>query len=545
MYPSQTSMIPVQIALVRFLEQGGSIFSHYPYWYLGTTPFRYLTGPILPGLLALLHKVLPQFSLFEIMFGVIGVFWVIGGIGVYKLVVLLANFRENPVCLSSRKNAGLQTAGKPGFLAAFFYLLGPIVPFLFSFSDGLHLVAFSCLPWILWSYSLYLRNIHRPKSSARQPTCAGRPPNLRGWLCQPRRFFLGSLLCLLMAFVILLDTSIIPSMILGMISVLLAVSGWKKIEEKIKSSLLIILCSLFFATIWYSPKYWWQILLAPSFAGKPLISVVGQLGQLLPLALAIVLAIVTSKKIKLSVTSCQLPVAKFSFYYLFIFAFLTLMRFISDPDFWLDWSAYGLEIQMGLGILGAFVIARSPAECGRTKQSKAYMRLLRFARNDRNCDARKVFSFNILLFTLYSLLFTLIFKKHVLDTLQNDITRSVEYKIGQKLSGLVKPGEEVILSGSPVFWLNAFFDISQIRGGIDRVSVNQDWRKAVWEIREGKDPEKSIKWLKDLDISWLVVHTEDSKEFYHDFKYPEKFEEVEELEKVYDKSGDRIYKINF
>ena len=49
-YPAQTSMIPAQIALVRFLEATGwqSANRNYPYWYLGTTPFRYLTGPILP-----------------------------------------------------------------------------------------------------------------------------------------------------------------------------------------------------------------------------------------------------------------------------------------------------------------------------------------------------------------------------------------------------------------------------------------------------------------------------------------------------------------
>ena len=68
MYPAQTSFIPVSIALSRFLEQGNNIFSHYPYWYLGTTPYRYLTGPIIPVILVALHRVLPQLNLFEIFF---------------------------------------------------------------------------------------------------------------------------------------------------------------------------------------------------------------------------------------------------------------------------------------------------------------------------------------------------------------------------------------------------------------------------------------------------------------------------------------------
>ena len=88
MYPAQTSFIPVQIALARFLEDQGwrAIFSHYPYWYLGTTPFRYLTGPILPSLLVTSKRFFSNLDFFEIFWGWLGLFWVIGGAGVYFLI---------------------------------------------------------------------------------------------------------------------------------------------------------------------------------------------------------------------------------------------------------------------------------------------------------------------------------------------------------------------------------------------------------------------------------------------------------------------------
>lgn len=142
--------------------------------------------------------------------------------------------------------------------------------------------------------------------------------------------------------------------------------------------------------------------------------------------------------------------------------------------------------------------------------------------------------------------FDFILKKHVLGTLQKDITRSVEYKIGSQLEKIVKPGEKVFLSGSSTFWLNSLdfcLNVSQVRGGNDRASVYPRWRELAWIIRESEKQEEVLKAIKDLGITYLVVHGQESQEFYHDFKYPDKFEEIEELEKVYDKDGDRIYRI--
>ncbi|MCL5095293.1 MAG: hypothetical protein M1575_00975, partial [Patescibacteria group bacterium] len=169
-FPAQTSLIPVQIALTRFLETNGlgAVFTNYPFWYLGTIPFRFLTGPVLPLLLLTLHRFLPNFSLFELMFFVMGFAWLFGSIGFYKFI----------------KALGLES--KTAFLAAIFFFFGPFVPFLFRFSDGLYFFAFAFLPWI---FLLYLKFLQRETKRIRV------------------------FLIILISFVLLIDTLILPSLI--------------------------------------------------------------------------------------------------------------------------------------------------------------------------------------------------------------------------------------------------------------------------------------------------------------------------------------------
>lgn len=469
-FPAQTSLIPAVVALTRFLEEQGfsAIFGHYPYWYLGTTPFRYLSGPILPSVLVFLHRLLPNFSLFEIMLGLIGVVWVTGGIGLYFLIRSLTNS---------------STRGVP-CLAAVFYLLGPVVPFLFPFSDGVYLLAFSFLPFILL---FYLKFLKRPS---------------------PR---IGAILVVLVTLAFLIDTLIIPSLLLGMVSLILA-TGWGRVEVKIKRTVLVLAAGFLVATLWYTPGYWLTLLGSPSFGGKGLAWVIVWLGKMLPLVLAMTLAFFSVKFFKKRELWRD-----FTLFWLFIFGFLTILRFLSDPDFWQDWTGYGLELQMGVA-MGLGLVVKS-------------LKL-------------KVFSLGIFLGGLvYLLFFSFLFNKYVWGALQRDLTGTVEYRIGEWLVQNIRPGEKVFLSGTTAFWLNAFWRIPQVRGGRDQASRDQRWRQATWEIREGTDPEESLKWLKELDVRYLVVHTQDSEEFYHDFVSPEKFETAKGLRRVFSEKGDHIYQV--
>src|SRR4030042_596075 len=120
MFPAQTSLIPVQIALIRFLEAHGwqAIFANFPYWYLDSTPFRYLSGPILPIITISLHRVLPNLSLFTIFFGIIGIAFILGALGVYLLLL-----KELPVVFYDIP-----------LLFPLFFLVWPL--FLFPRQDG-------------------------------------------------------------------------------------------------------------------------------------------------------------------------------------------------------------------------------------------------------------------------------------------------------------------------------------------------------------------------------------------------------------------------
>ncbi|OGV89788.1 hypothetical protein A2Z41_03330 [Microgenomates group bacterium RBG_19FT_COMBO_39_10] len=471
MFPAQTSLIPVQIALIRFLEAHGwqAIFANFPYWYLDSTPFRYLSGPILPIITISLHRVLPNLSLFTIFFGIIGIAFILGALGVYLLLL-----KE------------LKVGRLGAVLAAVFYFLGPMVPFLFRFADGLYLITFSFLPFVLIFYFRLIKQFQKKTAIFLILTITG---------------------------LILLDTAIIPTLLFSMAIVFVSQTRWKRVEEKIKQTLIVLITALLIATLWYTPGYWLTLLTAPSLAGKSLFSVAISLPRLLSVFLALFFAFFSARFFKKKDLFRD-----FCLFWLLIFSFLTLSRFIADPDFWLDWISYGTELQMGIAIFLSYLIIRVE-----NKNRKTYM-----------------ISFLTILF-LITWLF--LFKQETLNNLQGDIEKSVEYRIGKELSEIIKPNEKVFLSGTTVFWLNAFFDIHQIRGGVDQVAAHPTWDSAVWEIREGTNVELSEKWFKELGISYLVVHEQSSEEFYHDFGHPEKFKQGD-FEKVYQEDGDIIYKFN-
>lgn len=81
-----------------------------------------------------------------------------------------------------------------------------------------------------------------------------------------------------------------------------------------------------------------------------------------------------------------------------------------------------------------------------------------------------------------------------------------------------------------------------MRGGVDQASVDKRWREAAWEIREGATIEGTEKVAGELGIDYIVVHKDQSDEFYHDFKNVEKFKDIA-WELIYEENGDLIYKV--
>ena len=115
---------------------------------------------------------------------------------------------------------------------------------------------------------------------------------------------------------------------------------------------------------------------------------------------------------------------------------------------------------------------------------------------------------------------------------------SVIIKNLEKLSQITQK-KRVFLSGSTVFWANAFYDIYQIRGGRDEVSKDLVWREAAYTFREGKNLNMIKKYLKELNIAYVLVHTITSSEYYKDFKNVNIWKSIGE--KVFESSGDILY----
>lgn len=121
-----------------------------------------------------------------------------------------------------------------------------------------------------------------------------------------------------------------------------------------------------------------------------------------------------------------------------------------------------------------------------------------------------------------------------------DIKKTAEYEIAKWLES--KAGEErVYLTGNYAFWLNVFTNVPQLRGGSDQGATNPWWNHVTYQINTGEDPEIAVAWLKAMNLSYIVVNSGNSPNYYKDYKFPRKFEGV--LEKVYQDHGDAIYKV--
>lgn len=437
---SQTSFIPVTAALTRYLyENGISAFtSNYPYWYNGTTPFKFLIGPIVPMIEVFIKYLWKDVSFINITICLIVFSFFLSALGWYNLIISL--------------KPDIKKITKIIFL-----LLLVLLPwrmfYAFTYGEATLVIARNLIPFIFWVF--YLK----------------------------KKYLSIALLSLLL----LINTSVLPFILIG----LLAVSATEKFKY-LKSYLSLVLYSLTFVTIWYTPGYWTAILTNPSVGGasglKAILRLLSYLREGLPVALAIVAVLWQKKDFS--------KLEKFTYTWVFSFLFLTLFRFIGDIDYFLDWSIYFYELEIGLVLL--FLI------------NKKYVFLF-------------LFSF----YTVYRLIFLY----------------SKDYDFKQSLSEVYKVvgDSKIFLSGSTVFWVNQYFDITQLRGGRDQVALDPYWDKAAYELREGSGIVESKDWLEKMGIEYVLVHTNRSLEYYHDFRNTSKWGRLGD--KVWEKNGDILYRI--
>ena len=121
-----------------------------------------------------------------------------------------------------------------------------------------------------------------------------------------------------------------------------------------------------------------------------------------------------------------------------------------------------------------------------------------------------------------------------------DVSQTSEYQVARWLEENGE-GARVYVTGTHAFWLNAFSDVPQVRGGHDGGAVNQWWDHVVYQINNGEDGELAVMWAKALNVRYMVVNFPDSKVYYKDFVYPDKFNGL--LPERFSYEGDTVFEV--
>jgi len=121
-----------------------------------------------------------------------------------------------------------------------------------------------------------------------------------------------------------------------------------------------------------------------------------------------------------------------------------------------------------------------------------------------------------------------------------DVSQTSEYQVASWLEDNGE-GARVYATGTHAFWLNAFASVPQVRGGHDGGAVNPWWDHVVYQINTGEDGELAVMWAKALNVRYMVVNFPDSKVHYKDFVYPDKFNGL--LTERFSYEGDTIFEV--
>ncbi|MBI3485948.1 hypothetical protein HY025_03285 [Candidatus Daviesbacteria bacterium] len=465
----QTSLIPSTLSLVNFfISNFPNNLGWYPNWYLGT-PFHYLIGPVIPLVLMIFKFLGLNLSYGFFLLIIISLF-----------ITSLGNF----VLVGKLKG---DKAAQIGSLI--FFLLLPVASLLLTVQNGLNLISFSLNPWIFICFLQILQ-----KNSLKNDL----------------------ILYILISFSFLIDISSLLSLLIGFFCFTLLLRSQIDLEKKLLKTFLIIILSLSTASFWYGLKFWLILGSNPSFGGVPLFNLITSLGKFLVNLLPIILAfwITRLKTFSLRIKYEKLDNFSLKFGWLFFSSFLilTLIRFVSDPKFVLDWIGFGLQLQFGIAIILGNLI------------SFKTINLLK-----------------IKLFLLGIVVISLIGWINFINLWSQTKNLDYQEEITNLLKKQIPSTDRVFLSGSSVFAINSKLNLMQVRGGFDSSSINPVWAMAAYQIREGADPELAAKWLQALGTNYILINDLSSKEYFHDFKSLDKFRGFELVDST---NGNFLFKVN-
>ena len=122
-----------------------------------------------------------------------------------------------------------------------------------------------------------------------------------------------------------------------------------------------------------------------------------------------------------------------------------------------------------------------------------------------------------------------------------DFHAQYEYRIAQWVHEHL-PGERVFPTGSVRFWFDAWFDNAQPDGGSVQGMENQIIPAATWQILYESRADLALLWLQALGTDAVIAVDRSSREHYHDYRQPYKFQGVSPV-LFDDRQGTVIYRV--
>lgn len=495
MFPGTLSLLPVTVAVVTFIGEKG-FGGVYPFWYLGV-PLRYLTGPIYPLAAFGLRHILPTLSWFEVVLLLTGISLVLGvlGMGVWVNHLLL-------YLLLAGRFWRLVGVG----VGILFFVINPFVWFWgWGLAEGSLGFGVLLLPWVWLAF----------------------------WWCfrQPKSYINMLLGSILVAFVVLINTSLYIDVLVAV----LAGAMFSGVDRRGRGKLLFrgfswLIGGFGLASLWYGVDYWGQSLFLPSIGGqsfgKMLVGLFNWLLQVVPVVL--VLVVLFRRRLRLGTVGLWLLA------WVGTFGLLTVWRFLADPDFWMDWSRWGVEIGMGVAVGVAVWLV--PFRLGRWRVLLVGGLLLG-----------------------YLVGWGVIWRYRDWWMPRGSVSGSVEARVsemvGREYELCLSEREHcgrVFVSGVGTFWLNALYPhVPQVRGGREAGVVGEDLLDLVFVLRESNDSTAVERALSFLGVEWIVVHERASEDYYSDFTYTEVYRSLSSqsgqhqpvLTLVEERAGDVLYRV--
>ena len=108
------------------------------------------------------------------------------------------------------------------------------------------------------------------------------------------------------------------------------------------------------------------------------------------------------------------------------------------------------------------------------------------------------------------------------------IASTAEYEISTWL-GAHQPGVRVFAPGTIGFWMNAFSDTAMLNGGFDNGERNLILPHVIFQVYFGEHVETALSWLKAFGVGAIVGGAPGSREVFHPYAHPDKFNGLAEI----------------